>query len=261
GLKAVALYRDGSKSSQPLNARGNEKKEETETEELSQEDTSSQLQEIVASGHVPSLRRRLPPKREGFTQEARIAGQKIFVRTGEYDDGSLGEVFIDMHTAGSTMRGMLDAFAVAVSLGLQHGVPLEKYVNAMSFTRFEPSGVVDHPNIKMATSVVDYVFRMIGMEYLGRKDFVQVPPADEELRYYQNKTKQPRAEMEENGEKQAVRPEIKQTDELKQINDVKRTNEGSSRIAEVNPSQASSMKAANNGAPICTECGGMTRQS
>ncbi len=113
---------------------------------------------------------------------SRIAGQKIFVRTGEYEDGSLGEVFIDMHKAGSTMRGMLDAFAVAVSLGLQHGVPLEKYVDAMTFTRFEPSGVVDHPNIKMATSVVDYVFRMLGMEYLERTDFVQVPPKKEELR-------------------------------------------------------------------------------
>lgn len=248
GLKAVALYRDGSKSSQPLNARGNEKKEETETEELSQEDTSSQLQEIVASGHVPSLRRRLPPKREGFTQEARIAGQKIFVRTGEYEDGSLGEVFIDMHKAGSTMRGMLDAFAVAVSLGLQHGVPLEKYVNAMTFTRFEPSGVVDHPNIKMATSVVDYVFRMLGMEYLERTDFVQVPPKKEELRVNVLKKARRSQQSHTPADSEAASTEVEQ---------------GMQEISGGHEKITNNIEAirASSGAPLCIDCGGMTKRN
>src|SRR5699024_7995457 len=105
-----------------------------------------------------------------------------------------------MHKAGSTMRGMLDAFAVAVSLGLQHGVPLEKYINSMTFTRFEPAGTVNHPNIKMATSVIDYVFRLLGMEYLGRTDFVQVPPKKEELRSYQNQWRQEMAKAEQRQE-------------------------------------------------------------
>lgn len=269
GLKAVALYRDGSKSSQPLNTKG-DKKEEKEAKTYSDEEVhtpastaaaSEGYKEFIAQGHATSVRRRLPRQREGFTQEARIAGQKIFVRTGEYEDGSLGELFIDMHKAGTTMRGMLDAFAVAVSLGLQHGVPLEKYVDAFTFTRFEPAGVVDHPHIKMTTSVVDYVFRMIGMEYLGRKDFIQVPPATEELRYYKNKMKQLGAETKVSGEEQAASQEAKQADDQKRINEVKEASKGSPQNTDLNPSHASSMKAANNGAPICTECGGMTRQS
>lgn len=275
GLKAIALYRDGSKSSQPLNTKGDQKAREEDEESTDRVGTSSAAQapvaaggykEFIADGHATSVRHRLPRKRGGFTQEARIAGQKIFVRTGEYDDGTLGELFIDMHKAGTTMRGMLDAFAVAVSLGLQHGVPLEKYVDAFTFTRFEPAGVVDHPNIKMATSVVDYVFRMIGMEYLGRKDFAQVPPTDEELRQFQNKLKRAKDEKDSENEQTAQQ-------ELAQAKNESLLSEEGKQDQLNNPpspaplsqeglqNQLGSVEIASNGAPLCTECGGMMKQS
>ncbi|MCB1218645.1 vitamin B12-dependent ribonucleotide reductase, partial [bacterium] len=130
--------------------------------------------------HAP-LRRQLPRKRKGFTFEGRIGGHKLYLRTGEYSDGTLGEVFIDMHKEGAAFRSLMNCFAIAVSKGLQYGVPLEEFVDTFVFTRFEPSGTCDHPNIKMAQSVIDYVFRVLGMEYLGRTDFVQVKPAADEL--------------------------------------------------------------------------------
>src|SRR5437870_7627452 len=126
-------------------------------------------------------RRRLPYRRSGYTQKAKIGGHTIYLRTGEYDDGSLGEIFIDMHKEGAALRSLMNCFAISVSLGLQHGVPLDEFVNAFTFTRFEPQGPVDHPNIKFATSVVDFIFRLMGMEYMGRTDFVHVKPADSEL--------------------------------------------------------------------------------
>ena len=123
------------------------------------------------------VRSKLPSKRMGFTQEASIAGHKVYLRTGEYADGRLGEVFIDMHKEGAAYRSMMNCFAISVSLGLQYGVPLKEFVDKFTFTRFEPSGIVDgHPNVKMATSIVDYIFRVLGMEYLGRTDFLQVKP-------------------------------------------------------------------------------------
>ena len=123
------------------------------------------------------VRRKLPAKRRGFTQEANVAGHKVYIRTGEYEDGELGEVFIDMHKEGAAYRSMMNCFAISVSLGLQYGVPLDEFVDKFTFTRFEPSGMVTgHPNVKMATSIVDYIFRVLGMEYLGRTDFVQVKP-------------------------------------------------------------------------------------
>ncbi|MEZ0227833.1 MAG: vitamin B12-dependent ribonucleotide reductase, partial [Planctomycetota bacterium] len=105
----------------------------------------------------------------------------VYLHTGEYDDGELGELFIDMHKEGAALRSMMNCFAISVSLGIQHGVPLEEFVNAFTFTRFEPQGPVDHPNIKFATSVIDFIFRLLGYEYLGRTDFVHVKPADSEL--------------------------------------------------------------------------------
>jgi ribonucleoside-diphosphate reductase alpha chain len=163
GLKAVALYRDGCKLSQPLSTKS-AKKEEAPKE--------------VAQ---PLQRKRLPLKRKGFTQEARVGGNKVYLRTGEYQDGSLGEIFIDMHKEGAAFRSMMNCFAIAVSLGIQYGVPLQEFVDVFTFTRFEPQGPVDHPNIKFATSIIDYVFRVLGMEYLGRTDFVQVKPIDGEF--------------------------------------------------------------------------------
>ncbi len=240
GLKAVALYRDGSKSSQPLNSKGDRQKEDDAPQSQEMPPSASELKEVVATGHVSSIRRRLPRKRDGFTQEARIAGQKIFVRTGEYEDGSLGEIFIDMHKAGSTIRGMLDGFAVAVSLGLQYGVPLEKYVNSLTFTRFEPAGMVEHPNIKMATSVIDYVFRMLGMEYLGRTDFVQVPPKENQLRYYINGQK---------NQAKSGQSAVPQQEEEPHSHGEHQTRNNLDTIL------------ASSGAPLCIECGGMTKRN
>jgi len=120
---------------------------------------------------------RLPKKRRGFTQEARVGGHKIFLRTGEYEDGTLGEIFIDMHKEGAAFRSLMNCFAMSVSVGLQYGVPLETYVEQFTFTRFEPQGTVEgHPNVKLATSIVDYLFRVLGIEYLHRYDLAHVKP-------------------------------------------------------------------------------------
>jgi ribonucleoside-diphosphate reductase alpha chain len=169
GLKALAVYRDGSKVTQPL------------SDASTQKTAAAQAPAPAAPDlwRTPLQRKRLPKKRAGFTQEARVGGQKVYLRTGEYEDGRLGEVFIDMHKEGAAFRSLMNCFAIAVSLGLQYGVPLEEYVDCFTFTRFEPQGpVTDHPNIKYATSVIDYIFRVLGMEYLGRTDFVQVKPEE-----------------------------------------------------------------------------------
>jgi ribonucleoside-diphosphate reductase alpha chain len=160
GLKAVALYRDGSKLSQPLSSAG-------------------QKTEDPHAAPPKLRRRRLPKRRHGFTQEARIGGHKVFLRSGEYEDGTIGEIFIDMHKEGAAFRSMMNCFAIAVSMGLQYGVPLEDLVDQFTFTRFEPQGRVDgHENIRNCTSVVDYVFRVLGLEYLNRTDLAHVLPEE-----------------------------------------------------------------------------------
>jgi len=205
GLKAMALYRDGSKLSQPLSTKSDVgvvegSEAEIEHEALIQQRIdeavatavaqarldfesgkhSSVGQPVVAQAQPVSTqstpsRHRLPAKRSGFTQEARVAGHKVFLRTGEYEDGSLGEIFIDMHKEGAAFRSMINCFAIAISKGLQYGVPLDEFVDTFTFTRFDPQGMVTgHPNIKMATSIIDYVFRVLGLEYLDRTDLVQV---------------------------------------------------------------------------------------
>ncbi len=164
GLKAVALYRDGCKLSQPLASGAKKKKAE-----------AAPAADAAADGPAKLHRRRLPRRRHGFTQEARIAGHKVFLRTGEYEDGVLGEIFIDMHKEGAAFRSMMNCFAIAVSMGLQYGVPLEDLVDQFCFTRFEPHGRVEgHDNIKVSTSVIDYVFRVLGYEYLNRTDLAHV---------------------------------------------------------------------------------------
>src|SRR5262245_33617816 len=177
GLKAVALYRDGCKASQPLSTSSKERSEEEPAEEgLVLEAPAPVLTSVRPEG----TRVRLPKKRRGFTQEAHVGGHKVFLRTGEYDDGTLGEIFIDMHKEGAAFRSLMNCFAMSVSIGLQYGVPLSQFVEQFTFTRFEPHGVVSgHPNIKFATSIVDYLFRVIGVEYLKRYDFAQVKPAEE----------------------------------------------------------------------------------
>lgn len=204
GLKANALYRDGSKLSQPLSNKSDKKKKTEETEaaggneqaaigevpsnivDLSTLTVDELLEEVqkrmqastdtkfkrALSGIVE--KKSLPSKRRGFTQKAKIGGQVIFLRTGEYQDGTLGEIFIDLAKEGSTLRSFMNCFAIAISVGLQYGVPLEEFVEKFVFTKFEPSGMVDHPNIKTTTSLVDFVFRALAFEYLGRTDLVHV---------------------------------------------------------------------------------------
>ena len=189
GLKAVALYRDGSKASQPLSSTTDGDVTEDESGELTAalDEQARAATGSFAVGTSPTEayhgvnrpRFLLPSRRVGFTQEAKVGGHKIFVRTGEYPDGTLGEVFIDLAKEGATLRGILGCLAIAVSKGLQYGVPLEEFVDSFTFQTFEPRGMVEgHPNIKMANSIVDYVFRSLGLEYLGRTDLVQVPPAE-----------------------------------------------------------------------------------
>jgi ribonucleoside-diphosphate reductase alpha chain len=218
GLKACALYRDGSKLSQPLSNKSDKKKksddriqnmeeEKSETRNPRLNDSVGQAKSEAAESHIVDLgkltidelldevqkrvqsspdtklkrklasiveRRSLPAKRRGFTQKAKINGQAIFLRTGEYSDGTLGEIFIDMAKEGATMRSMLNCFAISISIGLQYGVPLEEFVDKFAFTRFDPAGFVEHPNIKSTTSIVDFIFRALGYEYLGRTDLVHV---------------------------------------------------------------------------------------
>ena len=205
GLKANALYRDGSKLSQPLSNKSDKKKKSSEKEEqklaediqsapgndsnivdMSKLTVDELLEEVtkrMQESNDTTLKRRLstiverktlPAKRRGFTQKAKIGGQVLFLRTGEYGDGTLGEIFIDLAKEGSTLRSLMNCFAIAVSVGLQYGVPLEEFVEKFVFTKFEPAGMVDHPNIKTTTSLVDFVFRCLAYEYLNRTDLVHV---------------------------------------------------------------------------------------
>jgi ribonucleoside-diphosphate reductase alpha chain len=176
-IKAVALYRDGSKLSQPL-ATSYDLGGDTEAEEPEGPyQTPLKIAERIVYRYI-AKRRRMPDRRSGYTQKAIVGGHKVYLRTGDYRDGALGEIFIDMHKEGAAFRSLMNNFAIAVSLGLQHGVPLEEYVEAFTFTRFEPNGpVVGHDNIKMATSIIDYIFRELAVSYLGRYDLAQVQPS------------------------------------------------------------------------------------
>jgi ribonucleoside-diphosphate reductase alpha chain len=198
GLKACALYRDGSKLSQPLSNKSDSKVTDEEKAEeaavsadspfldvskLTVDELLDELQKRMHASPDTKLKRqlsriverkKLPAKRRGFTQKAKINGQAIFLRTGEYNDQTLGEIFIDLAKEGSTLRSLMNSFAIAVSVGLQYGVPLEEFVEKFVFTKFEPSGMVDHPNIKSTTSIVDFVFRCLAYEYLNRTDLVHV---------------------------------------------------------------------------------------
>jgi ribonucleoside-diphosphate reductase alpha chain len=189
GLKANALYRDGSKLSQPLSsvvaadvfeavdevAVGHGRPTPAPTEQI------VRVAERVVVRYL-AKRRRLPDRRSGYTQKAVVGGHKIFLRTGQYDDGSLGEIFIDMHKEGAAFRSLMNSFAIAISIGLQHGVPLEKFVEQFLFSRFEPNGIVmGNDRIKMATSIIDYIFRELAIAYLGRDELAHV--SEEDLRH------------------------------------------------------------------------------
>ena len=192
GVKANALYRDGSKLSQPLNAQllddEAEEDEDSPVETLIAQPPQERAR-IVAERGVADLvervttaeqmRSKLPDRRKGYTQKALVGGHKVYLRTGEYDDGKIGEIFIDMHKEGAAFRSLMNNFAIAISLGLQYGVPLEEYVEAFTFTRFEPAGLVTgNDRIKNATSILDYVFRELAVSYLGRSDLGHVDPKE-----------------------------------------------------------------------------------
>jgi ribonucleoside-diphosphate reductase alpha chain len=179
-LKANALYRDGSKLSQPLNSALVEEDDYADQPTAAKAAAvSEQIVEKIIERVIRGDRRSLPSRRKGYTQKATVGGHKVYLRTGEYEDGKLGEIFIDMHKEGAAFRSLMNNFAIAVSIGLQYGVPLEEYVEAFTFTRFEPSGMVSgNDAIKMATSILDYMFRELAISYLGRNDLAHVQPSD-----------------------------------------------------------------------------------
>lgn len=268
GLKACALYRDGSKLSQPLSNKSDKKKkatpevttEATEAEkellnlnELTIDDLLEEVTNRLQASPDTKLmrklsgivqRKQLPAKRRGFTQKAKVGGQAIFLRTGEYGDGTLGEIFIDMAKEGATMRSMLNCFAIAISIGLQYGVPLEEFVDKFIFTRFEPAGMVDHPNIKSATSIVDYIFRMLGYEYLQRNDLIHVP------------------DPESTGKPDIVRPELSNI-KVSQPTSNKSSKKEQKPIREIASNANENvtdkfMKSMQSDAPACNVCGHIT---
>ncbi len=193
GLKATALYRDGSKLSQPLAATlfGDDEEAEEEAADLLAQSPAQRaplvaerivervIERVIEKNVQRGERRRLPNRRKGYTQKAIVGGHKVYLRTGEHEDGKLAEVFIDMHKEGSAFRSLMNNFAIAISIGLQYGVPLEEFVEAFTFTRFEPSGIVEgNDAIKMATSIIDYIFRELAISYLGRGDLAHAEPHD-----------------------------------------------------------------------------------
>ncbi len=187
-LKANALYRDGSKLSQPLQSQLiADEEEDDEIEAFLEKPMAARaaglaekiVEKVVERIVVMREREKMPDRRKGYTQKAVVGGHKVYLRTGEYDDGRLGEIFIDMHKEGAALRSLLNNFAIAVSLGLQYGVPLEEYVDAFTFTRFEPSGPVQgNDSIKYATSILDYVFRELAVSYMSRFDLAHVDPSE-----------------------------------------------------------------------------------
>ncbi|MBC8124749.1 MAG: vitamin B12-dependent ribonucleotide reductase [Candidatus Kapabacteria bacterium] len=183
-LKAIALYRDGSKLSQPLNASADEFDELVllgDKDDWDETVDNKALQKVIVERvYQRAERRRLPKRRHGYVREATVGGHKVYIRTGEFDDGQLGEIFIDMYKEGASFKGLLNCFAVLASKALQYGVPLDELVDTFTFTRFEPAGFVDgHEAIKNATSIIDYIFRTLGYDYLKRTDFVHVNAVDQ----------------------------------------------------------------------------------
>ena len=184
GIKANALYRDGSKLSQPLAAALVE--DDDEAAEVLESGTPQEKAAVLAEKVIEKVvikeiarthRTRMPERRKGYTQKAIVGGHKVYLRTGEYEDGQLGEIFLDMHKEGAGFRAMMNNFAIAISVGLQYGVPLDEFVDAFTFTRFEPAGMVQgNDSIKNATSILDYIFRELAVSYLDRTDLAHVTP-------------------------------------------------------------------------------------
>lgn len=287
GLKANALYRDGCKLSQPMSNKS-DKEEEDETKdvveetlgkngarkisEISAEEVLEAARQIISKSEDTSFKRqlsniverkKLPSKRNGFTQKAKIGGQTIFVRTGEYSDGTLGEIFVDMHKEGASFRSLMNCFSIAVSIGLQYGVPLEEYVDKFAFTRFEPSGMVEHhDNIKSSTSTVDFIFRLLGFEYLNRNDLVQVPPSDEEKKEALDRLKEKKNEADKALEVKADLRGFSAPSKNNQAGDLKPkakelvVNGSGKRLSKSNESEF--LNTMMGDAPPCDVCGHVT---
>lgn len=257
GVKANAIYRDGSKLSQALYSSGSKSKtEESDAKDLHDDTTVQQkVEELMKTMLIRGQKRDLPIRRQGLTIESTIQGQKIHLRTGEYSDGSLGEVFIDMYKEGASYRSLLNALAVAVSIGIQYGVPLEKFVDKFTFTRFEPSGLTNHPNVKTCTSIIDFIFRVLGMEYLNRTDFVHVKPDEKSTQLSSNQEIQ-RAEQELITAKNAGTMET--NDKL--LPTAMPTDIPAASISEHDSDSVMSdyLKNMMGDAPACTECGHIT---
>lgn len=290
GLKANALYRDGCKLSQPLSNKKDEEKEDkketarpevvaktesgAEFSKLTPEEVLEAarilMQESTDTNFMRELsriveRKKLPHKRRGFTQKAKIGGQTVFVRTGEYDDQTLGEIFIDMHKEGASFRSLMNCFAISVSIGLQYGVPLEEFVNKFTFTRFEPSGMVDHPNIKNASSIVDYIFRLLAFEYLQRTDLVHVTPSELAMRERSamDLTTEISDEPIEHKKPNPVHPELKDNKPTAK-KDVSEIKVEKKITLAANTSMSAFNKAAGDmmgDAPPCSVCGNITLRS
>ena len=284
GVKAIAIYRDGSKASQPLSASSDEGDSDESDPEVNKiiEEESMLLQGNFAPGTSPTKayagvnrpRFLLPERRQGWTQEARVAGHKVYLRTGEYPDGTLGEIFIDIAKEGATLKGVLGCFAIAVSKGLQYGVPLEEFVDTFTFQTFEPRGMVEgHENIKMSNSIVDYVFRALGLEYLNRTDIVQVPPKEtasekteavepvQESEPVQKKTEavEPVQEIEspsnvQNNELTEIIQETQFVTKIEEVDDVEPVDAVSNSVTTVQEVLSDMM----GDAPACNECGHIT---
>lgn len=273
GIKACALYRDGSKLSQPLSNKSDKKKKDTapeaEAATASAEDSvivdlgkltidelldevSKRMQESPDTQLKRQLsriveRKTLSAKRRGYTIKAKVGGQPLFVRTGEYGDGTLGEIFLDMAKEGATMRSLMNSFAIAVSIGLQYGVPLEEFVDKFTFTRFEPAGMVDHPNIKSATSVLDFVFRLLAYEYLDRTDLVHV----------QDPERMPNPEADEAAQELS---QVRVTAPQPQTQKQKNVNIAPKPVATAaqNSADIKKMMGTSADAPVCRNCGNIT---
>ncbi|MDB5252161.1 MAG: ribonucleotide-diphosphate reductase subunit alpha [Flaviaesturariibacter sp.] len=289
GLKACALYRDGSKMSQPLSNKSDKKKKEDGTAEAAEaiptqasesaivdmakltiDELLEEVQKRVQASPDTNLKRRLasiverralPAKRRGFTQKAKINGQTVFLRTGEYGDGTVGEIFIDMAKEGATMRSMLNCFAISISIGLQYGVPLEEFVEKFIFTKFDPAGFVEHPNIKTTTSIVDFIFRVLGYEYLNRTDLVHVLDKPEVMNTGEDAWDEPVTGKASVGEP-AAQPELSSVRVVATTPQAVKTQQKSGVKA------AAGLDAVNNAArsmqsdaPACNTCGHITVRS
>ncbi|MFN5936679.1 MAG: hypothetical protein ACK43L_01370 [Sphingobacteriales bacterium] len=279
GLKACALYRDGSKLSQPLSNKSDKKKKDDSTDaentasdsqfidvgKLTVEELLDELHKRMQAAPDTKLKRQLsriverkslPAKRRGFTQKAKINGQALFLRTGEYNDGTLGEIFIDLAKEGSTLRSLMNSFAIAVSVGLQYGVPLEEFVEKFVFTKFEPAGMVDHPNIKSTTSIVDFVFRCLAYEYLNRADLVHIADKPEIGNTGSDEWDEPANEKPELSDVRVIGPASSPSTTPSQVRVQKATAAG----VKADGTQEF-MKSMQSDAPACNTCGHITVRS